>query len=81
MTRRTQPLPPGWPTIRRRILTRDKTCQLAYPHCTTTLPMHDGSDLATTVHARLQLQRLRRTRRILPHTHPHRQMPPMYRHQ
>ena len=36
MTRRTQPLPPHWPTIRRHILTRDKTCQLAYPRCTTT---------------------------------------------
>lgn len=34
-SRRTRPLPTNWPTIRRRILTRDRhTCRLGYPDCT-----------------------------------------------
>jgi len=66
-SRRTQPLPANWATIRRHILTRDRgVCQLAYDACTTkatevdhiTPAAHGGTDhndnlqsACTTCHA------------------------------
>lgn len=35
MSRRTSPLPTGWPKLRARVLRRDQhLCQLRYPGCT-----------------------------------------------
>ena len=84
MTRRTQPLPPHWPTIRLHILTRDHhTCQLHYPDCTTTATEVDhitpatnnGTDHPTNLHAVCTNCHATKTGREARATQPNRQRP------